>query len=272
MRSLAFGLAFVLTSSGCAAMMKQPLPSDWQPQEMPRCSQSNGGAVIDGVFVAMYGVGGLAAAANDEGGLGLGLVVLGGLHLASAISGYSSASRCQKALDEHEAFLLSEKRGRNQTRAAHRPERGTRGGGCYSDATCDEGLTCHPETKICVLAHFSGARAGRSDRGEEEPSPGGLIDLSEEAPDDEEAPVDVAPPAKSRVVRSLPAPARESPAASGAEPSDNERESGASSTKPRAPAFAEKKPAPRGEQRRPSKPTPPREAASYRDFWREVRR
>lgn len=276
MRSFVLGLALALASAGCAAMMKQSPAADWEPQQMPRCSQSEGGVVLDGVFVALYGLGSIAAMSSDEGGLGLGLGILGGVHLASAISGHNSARRCKKALDQHEAWIMSERRGEKEPAETY-AEVGTRNGRCYRDGTCEEGLTCHPDEQICVLAHLRkpASKPGASSTATQTSE--GLIEVHEGPAEAED--IDETAPGAGRKEGddggASPggdsAPARQAPARTGAQPpaAPTDPDDLPVADKPTAAGGAESRP--RRSPPRNKRPPPPADPSGYRDFWREVR-
>ena len=61
MRFTALGVAVMLGTPGCGVMMSQSPDPDRGPHETPRCSESEGGVVLDGLFTSFYGIGGLAA-------------------------------------------------------------------------------------------------------------------------------------------------------------------------------------------------------------------
>lgn len=87
----------------CAWVFQSHLPSNHDPDFEPICSDSNGWAVVDGVFATLNAIGIIGAAGDDQiaddektayilGG------ILGGIvHIASAASGTTWAGECRDA-------------------------------------------------------------------------------------------------------------------------------------------------------------------------------
>ena len=100
-------LALALGESGCALIMQQPPRANRAAGEVPVCSTSRGGVVLDGLVGALLGVGALAALGGDEPGVALGLGAVGGIYTWSAVTGYRSAGACEEALADYEMELAA---------------------------------------------------------------------------------------------------------------------------------------------------------------------
>jgi len=103
MRHLAVALCL---TSGCAWIFQSKPEDTYAPNTQPQCSDSSGWAVVDGVF-AVLNAGAVIAVASDDTvsddtktGYVLGGVAEMLLHLASAGSGVSWASKCREAKAE----------------------------------------------------------------------------------------------------------------------------------------------------------------------------
>src|SRR5258705_6052103 len=105
MRRIAAGL--VLASlAGCA--LGATGPRRGAPlTETPKCSTSRTGVVADGVFGAGFGIAGVGGLTNDESGLGVMSLIVGGLLLASAVHGNGNVSACQHTIVEHDEYVAS---------------------------------------------------------------------------------------------------------------------------------------------------------------------
>ena len=98
-------------------------------------------------MATLWGVGALSAIGSEEGGLGLGAALIGGLHIASAVSGNRAADRCKSARVEHDEWLQAQTLGDEP----RKKRAGSRSGHCYDDGSCDGALRCHRASNICVL-------------------------------------------------------------------------------------------------------------------------
>jgi hypothetical protein len=86
--------------SGCALAIKGPDP-DRPRGEVPHCDTGKGSVGLDTVAGSMFGLGAIAALADGEEGTGLALAAVGGLFIASAVRGNSSANACRAAYTEY---------------------------------------------------------------------------------------------------------------------------------------------------------------------------
>jgi hypothetical protein len=231
MRNAALLTALIYSLSGCAALTMSS-PKSSSPADPPRCSEARGAVVIDGIFAGLYGLGGVALLAADEGGLGLLVGSLAAIHVASAVAGNRSATRCTKAHEAHEAWLES---------GAPRPSfpvdtevaMGAAGSACYPNETCNPGLTCDQTSNLCIVPRPAPGQPDTS-------APPDSTTADSTTADRPSAPAPAAPPAGSQ-------PAQPRPA----------------SDRPAAPPSRAERP---GRQ-----PTPPRSHEPWGDFWREVK-
>lgn len=105
MRRFAAALALV-GLGGCALAIDGP--KHGAPlAKTPTCDRGRGGVVADGVLGAGFGVGGLVGLGNDEDGLGVASLLVGGLLVLSAVHGNGEASACDRAFVEHDEYVAS---------------------------------------------------------------------------------------------------------------------------------------------------------------------
>jgi hypothetical protein len=89
--------------TGCAALFQDRLKGEYRDtRSEPQCTTSNGWAIVDGILAVTNVLGGLAASSDDtlkedkDTYLVAGLL-WGGVHVVSAISGFTWASTCDEA-------------------------------------------------------------------------------------------------------------------------------------------------------------------------------
>jgi hypothetical protein len=119
-------LAISFLMTGCSAILMETVDDRWKPAREPRCTESSGFAVWDGLLFLGGAGGGVAmvagAKALAEGGdksqqgnvdqlvaLGIGSIVLGAVHLASAGYGTYQADRCANARRQRDWWLAGER-------------------------------------------------------------------------------------------------------------------------------------------------------------------
>ena len=102
MRSLARSVpaAALALISGCALTIRAPDP-DRPRNEVPSCDTGKGSVGLDAVASVLFGLGSIAAFADGEEGTGLAFGALGGLFVASAVRGNSSANACRAAYSDY---------------------------------------------------------------------------------------------------------------------------------------------------------------------------
>ena len=106
--------------SGCALTIAGPDPE--RPRnEPPHCDSGKGAVGLDVVMSAMLGLGSIAAFADGEEGTGLALGAIGGLFVASAVRGNSSANACRGAYAEYSVAYQQMLRQERVTRAVDAP-------------------------------------------------------------------------------------------------------------------------------------------------------
>lgn len=116
MRLLA--LVVVLASSGCSMLLMEPLEDDWHHTREPRCTETAGFAVWDGVLALVdAGVGAWSAYAAKEGGedyddirpmlVGMAIAGIGAaaVHAVSAGVGLRRADRCSAARVKRDLYV-----------------------------------------------------------------------------------------------------------------------------------------------------------------------
>jgi hypothetical protein len=84
--------------------MRQPPAADRRASDPPVCSTGRGGVALDVLVAVALGAGALAAMDQDEEGAALGLGLVSGLFVASAISGHNAATRCEEASQSFETY------------------------------------------------------------------------------------------------------------------------------------------------------------------------
>ncbi len=112
--------------SGCAAMMRQPPAEDRRVSDPPVCSTGRGGVVLDSLVAIGLGGGAAAALEAEEGDAALALGLLGGLFVASAVSGHRSADRCEEAIASFATYQDAVRAEARDRRADQREGRLTR--------------------------------------------------------------------------------------------------------------------------------------------------
>ncbi len=106
MRLAAVLACAALVSPGCSVFSMKSPPATYQASDTPRCNAGKGAVGVDGVMAVALGLGGLAVAPESGEGSLL-LFVPAALYGLSAMAGSSSADRCRKAIEAHEAYLAS---------------------------------------------------------------------------------------------------------------------------------------------------------------------
>ncbi|MCG8419119.1 MAG: hypothetical protein MJE77_14380 [Proteobacteria bacterium] len=106
MRSAIIVFSAAYTLCGCAFLTMQA-PATNDPSQRPRCSEGRRAVAIDVVVAGLYSLVGLAALYDDESA-GAVPLLLGGLHLGSALSGHNAANRCAKAHDAYARWLKNQ--------------------------------------------------------------------------------------------------------------------------------------------------------------------
>jgi hypothetical protein len=121
--ALACIAALAIGEAGCAMIMQQAPKEHRAPGEVPVCSTSQGGVVLDSLLATVLGAGALVAFANDEPGVGIGLGAVTGVYTYSAVSGHRSAGACEDAMREYrtEMAARSELRSRPAAPAPAQP-------------------------------------------------------------------------------------------------------------------------------------------------------
>lgn len=104
--AMALAIAVAVSTSGCAAMMKDAPKSDWRPSQAPRCSESNGGIALDAIFATLYGVVSIALLSEDQAGAALPFAGFAGLHIWSAVAGHGATTKCTEAIEQHDQWLV----------------------------------------------------------------------------------------------------------------------------------------------------------------------
>jgi len=105
--AVAWIVAVAIGEAGCAMIMQQPPKKNRAPGEIPVCSTSRGGVVLDGLLATVLGAGALIAFANDEPGGGVALGAVAGVYGYSAVSGHRSASECEDALRDYKTVITA---------------------------------------------------------------------------------------------------------------------------------------------------------------------
>jgi hypothetical protein len=105
-------VALAIGEAGCALIMQQEPREHRAPGEVPVCSTSQGGVILDSLLATVLGAGALVAFANDEPGVGIGLGAVTGVYTYSAVSGHRAAGACEDATREYRTEIAA----RNETR------------------------------------------------------------------------------------------------------------------------------------------------------------
>lgn len=101
--------ASALTLGGCALAISGPQAN--RPHlETPKCDTGKGGVVLDTLWAAAFGIGGLSAISNDEPEIGALVLATGALFASSALRGNSRANACVAAFDAYNAEVVAERR------------------------------------------------------------------------------------------------------------------------------------------------------------------
>ncbi len=243
-------------------MMRSPKSKD--PSDTPRCSEGRGGVILDGLWASVYGIAAIAVAQDEAGEVALPLLLLGGVHVASAVAGHRSANRCAKANKAHDEWLATqniELEPRNDRRDdASEDGPGMKGGPCFRNGTCDTGLQCEPATRICI-AELSDPSDPMAVADPESPASTSTTDTPPESSTGSEVtPPPVQPPPDPPATGdkdSNPDPDGDRPV--DADPPDSTSEPDDSAPDDGAPDDSD------------PPPTSPSEDGTWTDFWREVR-
>lgn len=107
---------------GCAAITKQAPDERRKPGDAPVCSTGRGAVALDILLGVAIGAGAAAALSEEEGEAALLLGVLGGVFVASAVSGHRAATRCEEAIDSYDLYRDAERAEAREQRKRERAE------------------------------------------------------------------------------------------------------------------------------------------------------
>ena len=258
--------------TGCSALLTRSPSRNLDQSTTPRCTESRASVVMDGMFIALYGLTSMVALSAGESGVATPLLALGGAHTASALVGSGRVKRCKRAFAAHREWVASEQMLKqiqsNQTR--NDPTVGREGKACRANLVCDPGLTCDPDTQICVPESRLAAQPSAAG------TPGSPMGSMSSPTESDSAD----PPTGAVDARSPPSSVVSEPRTA-AEPVDMPNDPWAASPPVAEPPAAIEPPPPAPAPEAPAKDSPPPPAeppppadsdTPWADFWRESNR